>query len=172
MAQQLEELAAQKSIVCLASTLDNNSIPWTHFQLLKPEVQGPASNQWLCCHTISLHAEGTVLTSLLLIFDVVACIMEEDCFLTTEGDLSVCEITWCCEVVVISTDMIPEGHYNFCGKLSSVWILSFWGLGGLSSACGREFGMLAGFEITCRASVMYLLILYQVTDHSQFGYSS
>jgi len=64
---------------------------------------------------------------------------------------SQCPPTWCCEVqvVVMSTDMIPEGHYNFCGKLSSMWILPFWGLGGLSSAYGQEFGMLAGFEIAC-----------------------
>src|SRR5882762_3958576 len=31
--------------------------------------------------------------------------------------------------------------------------------------------MLAGFEIACRDSVMYLLILYQVTDQSQYNFS-
>ena len=86
MGHTLEQLTAVKTILSIAGNCDDDSIPTTHFQLLKSE----APDQWLCCHPINLHTESTIYKSLPLISDLTACITHEDCFLTTHGDITTC----------------------------------------------------------------------------------
>lgn len=83
----MEALAAQKSIIALASTSDNEAIPKTHFKLL----QSTASDHWLCCRTISLREDDTTFNSLPLIFDIVTRIAHNNCYLTREGDIDLCD---------------------------------------------------------------------------------
>jgi hypothetical protein len=83
----MEYLAAQKSVVTLATTSDDNAIPETHFQLLlfnSPE-------HWICCRAISLIENGTMFDSLPLIFDITARVVRDDCYLTLQGDVVLCD---------------------------------------------------------------------------------
>ena len=83
----MELLAAQKSIITLATTSDDNAIPVTHFRRLLFN----APEHWICCRAISLVENDILFNSLPLIFDIVAHVVHDDCYLTVKGDIELCE---------------------------------------------------------------------------------
>lgn len=88
MFESLEELAAQKSVILIASNSDGNAIPSIHFAR---ELDTSAPNQKIGCRTINFEENGTVITSLPVIFDIICRISRSDCYLTVQGDKQQCQ---------------------------------------------------------------------------------
>ena len=57
-------------------------------------------------------------------------------------------VTWCCEVIVISTDSVPPSHYNLCGELSGVWSY----LSRALVACLRHVGSCSAYVLGSKSA--------------------
>lgn len=95
MALNLDFLAAKKSFVLIASHSDDDMIPAIHFEADVHGISANTPEQQIACRTISFTEDGTIYTSLPVIFDLTCRIVQDDCHLVMGDDDERCSAISC-----------------------------------------------------------------------------